>query len=329
MDASTLPASARKPDGGAPDETLCGPASSHEVLQPTAQRLPLVVASPHSGSDYPADFVAASRLDPLALRRSEDCFVDEIFAAAPALGAPLLRALFPRAFVDPNREPYELDPAMFADRLPDYANTRSPRVAAGLGTIARVVASGADIYREKLKFAQALKRIQDCYWPYHATLRALVEQTRERFGYCLLLDCHSMPSSGGPLERDSGGIRFDVVLGDCHGTACSAGITEAASSFLSGRGYRVSRNKPYSGGFVTRHYGRPEEGLHALQIEINRALYMDEERIARRPGLQALTADMAALLASLGETAILSLAPGTSGSRLSKDLPVERRRRKA
>ncbi|SMF51498.1 N-formylglutamate amidohydrolase [Tistlia consotensis] len=281
---------------------------SHEVLWPREQSLPLVVASPHSGSNYPAAFVAASRLDPLALRRSEDSFVDEIFAAAPELGAPLIRALFPRAFVDPNREPFELDPSMFADRLPDYANTRSPRVAAGLGTIARVVANGADIYRDKLRFAQALQRIQDCYWPYHASLRELVEQTRAQFGYCLLLDCHSMPSSGGPLERDAGGLRFDIVLGDCHGTACGSAISEAAARFLARHGYRVSRNKPYSGGFVTRHYGRPEEGLHALQIEINRALYMDEERIARGPGLKTLAADMAALLEHLGETARETLA---------------------
>ncbi|MEX0760250.1 MAG: N-formylglutamate amidohydrolase [Tistlia sp.] len=293
MDALALTASCR--------DLLEG--GSHEVRRPAEQRLALVVASPHSGNNYPAEFVSASRLDPLALRRSEDCFVDEIFGAAPDLGVPLLRALFPRAFVDPNREPFELDPAMFADRLPDYANTRSPRVAAGLGTIARVVANGADIYRDKLEFSQALKRIQDCYWPYHASLRELVEQTRSRFGRCLLLDCHSMPSSGGPLERDAGGLRFDIVLGDCHGTTCSTAISEAAAGFLSRHGYRVSRNKPYSGGFVTRHYGRPEEGLHALQIEINRALYMDEERIARGPGLASLTADMAALLEALGEVA--------------------------
>lgn len=298
MDASALSASPQSPFESKPLEAI-----SHEVLLPRQQRLPLVVASPHSGSIYPPDFVAASRLAPLALRRSEDSFVDEIFGAAPQLGVPLLRALFPRAFVDPNREPFELDPAMFADRLPDYANTRSPRVAAGLGTIARVVANGADIYREKLQFAQALKRIQDHYWPYHASLRELVEQTHARFGYCLLLDCHSMPSSGGPVERDSGGLRFDVVLGDCHGTSCSNALSEAAAHFLARRGYRVSRNKPYSGGFVTRHYGRPEEQLHALQIEINRALYMDEERIARGPGLKVLAADMAALLEALGEAA--------------------------
>ncbi len=298
MDSSALTAGPTSaPQGG-----------SHQVLSPGEQRLPLVVASPHSGSDYPAAFVAASRLDPLALRRSEDSFVDEIFAAAPGIGVPLLRALFPRAFVDPNREPFELDPAMFADRLPDYVNTRSPRVAAGLGTIARVVASGADIYRDKLKFSQALQRIQDCYWPYHAALRELVERTRAGFGYCLLLDAHSMPSSGGPMERDHGGLRYDIVLGDCHGTACDPAISEAAAAFLTRRGYRVSRNKPYSGGFVTRHYGRPEEDLHALQIEINRALYMDEERIARGPGLAGLAEDMTALMQALGETAQGSLA---------------------
>ena len=130
-----------------------------EVLQPQSQTVPLVFASPHSGTKYPPWFVAASRLDPVALRRSEDCFVDRLFAAAPEQGAPLLRALFPRAFVDPNREPFELDPAMFEDTLPSYANTNSARVAAGLGTIARVVSNGTEIYRGKLRFAEAAERI--------------------------------------------------------------------------------------------------------------------------------------------------------------------------
>lgn len=275
-------------------------SKTHEVLRPGLQSLPLVVSSPHSGADYPDSFVAASQLDPLMLRRSEDSFVDEIFACAPRLGAPLLRALFPRAFVDANREPYELDPSMFREPLPDYANTRSPRVAAGLGTIARVVANGAEIYREKLALTEALQRIRTYYYPYHAALAELVETTRRRFGYCLLLDCHSMPSSGGPMEADAGNPRIDFILGDCHGTACAAAVTETAARVLREAGFRVGRNKPYSGGFVTRHYGRPEEGLHALQIEINRALYMDEAAIRRRPGLKRLAALMPELVQALG-----------------------------
>ena len=155
--------SALPPAGAAPNPPI-------EVHQPARQTLPLVLSSPHSGEDYPEDFIAASRLDRLTLRRSEDSFVDELFAAAPALGAPLIRALFPRAYIDPNREPWELDPAMFEDELPAYANTGSPRVAAGLGTIARVVANGEEIYGRKLRFADAKARVERCYRPYHAAL---------------------------------------------------------------------------------------------------------------------------------------------------------------
>ena len=274
-------------------------ASTHEVIAPERQTVPLVFASPHSGSDYPAEFIAASRLDPVSLRRSEDSFVDELFGAAPRHGAPLIRALFPRAYVDPNREPFELDQSMFEDRLPAYANTGSPRVAVGLGTIARVVANGADIYRGKLLAAEALTRIRRHYWPYHRSLQALVEQTRNAFGCCLLVDCHSMPSVGGPMDRDPGRNRMDFVLGDCHGTACDPAITDAVERLLRNLGYRVARNAPYSGGFVTRHYGKPKTGTHGLQIEINRYLYMDETRIARGPGMSRLAQDLQSVIAML------------------------------
>lgn len=269
----------------------------HEIIRPERQTLPLVFASPHSGSDYSPDFLASSRLDPISLRRSEDSFVHEIFACAPAMGAPLLHALFPRAFVDPNREPYELDPAVFRDRLPPYANTSSPRVAAGLGTIARVVANGTSIYRRKLTLEEGLARIRSYYWPYHEALRGLVESTKERFGYCILVDCHSMPS-GGRGGRGAGAAAF--VLGDCHGTTCAPVVTQTAENALSAKGYTVVRNTPYAGGFVTRHYGKPQARVHALQIEINRNIYMDESRIERRPTLQALAADMRDLVAALG-----------------------------
>src|SRR5271163_1314844 len=204
-----------------------------DLRRPAAQILPLVVASPHSGSNYPADFVAASRLDPLTLRRSEDSFVDEIFAAAPRLGAPLLAARFPRAYLDVNREAYELDPTMFADPLPDYVNARSPRVRMGLGTIARVVASGEEIYGGKLCFAEAQERIEQLYLPYHATLTRLVEETAADFGFCLVVDCHSMPSgSQGNSSREAA----DIVLGDCHGAACAPQIVESARHYLMQRG---------------------------------------------------------------------------------------------
>ncbi|MCY4396269.1 MAG: N-formylglutamate amidohydrolase [Rhodospirillaceae bacterium] len=267
-----------------------------DVLEPAHRTAPVIFASPHSGADYPAEFVAASRLDPLALRKSEDSFVDELFAAAPAMGAPLLRARFPRAFLDANREPFELDPRMFADPLPAYVNTRSPRVAAGLGTIARVVSSGADIYCRKLRFDEALHRVNACYRPYHTALAGLIESTLAQFGVCLLIDCHSMPSVGGPADADSGRRRVDIVLGDCHGTSCDRQLTELARRTLARRGYVVRRNVPYAGAYTTRHYGAPQRGVHALQIEINRALYMDEASFRKTAGFGGLAANLAALI---------------------------------
>ncbi len=277
-----------------------GEESRHlEVLRPARQTVPLVFASPHSGTDYPPEFVAGARLDPLALRRSEDLFVDRLFLAAPERGAPLLRALFPRAFIDPNREPYELDPAMFEDALPDYANTGSARVAAGLGTIARVVANGQEIYRRKLRFAEAAERIETYYRPYHRTLEELVGETHERFGSALLVDCHSMPSVGGPMDPDAGRGRADFVIGDCYGSACAELVVETIEGALRGMGFAVLRNRPYAGGFTTSHYGRPRTGRHAVQIEVNRALYMDETTIEAHPGLAALAEKLTRLIDAL------------------------------
>jgi N-formylglutamate amidohydrolase len=265
---------------------------SIEVIAPAEQTLPLVLASPHSGADYPASFLAASRLDPLTLRRSEDSYVDEIFADAAALGAPLLRARFPRAYLDPNREPFELDPGMFEDELPAFVNTRSPRVRVGLGTIARVVATGEDIYAGKLRFAEAMVRIDRLYRPYHRALRQLVTTTRERFGSYLLIDCHSMPSGASPGERGVRRSRTDIVLGDCHGAACHPLIVETAHRTLSAKGYAVARNCPYAGGFTTAHYGQPGAQGHCLQIEISRGLYMDERSFERKAFLRQLALDM-------------------------------------
>jgi N-formylglutamate amidohydrolase len=270
-----------------------------EVDEPRRHRLAMVFASPHSGRDYPDEFVAASILDPLSLRKSEDAFVDELFAAAAAMGAPLLKALFPRALLDPNREAWELDPAMFDGPLPDYVNTDSPRVAAGLGTIARVVASGAEIYRGKLSFAEARRRIERLYQPYHAALATLVERTKRRFGHCILVDCHSMPSMGGPADTDQGTPRVDFVLGDCFGNSCSPAITAAVERTLENLGYRTVRNLPYSGGHTTRHYGKPVDGVHALQIEINRRIYMDETTHKKRPGFTRLQDHLGEVIAAL------------------------------
>ncbi|SLN35018.1 N-formylglutamate amidohydrolase [Oceanibacterium hippocampi] len=270
------------------------------IEAPAVQNLPFVYASPHSGRDYSETFLAASRLDPVTIRRSEDSFIDEVFAAAPECGAPLLKALFPRAYCDPNREPYELDPAMFAEPLPDFVNTTSVRVAGGLGTLARVVANGCEIYARKLSFAEAERRVRDCYNPYHRALARLLSDTRARFGFAVVVDCHSMPSIGGPMDQDDGDRRADIVLGDRYGTACAPALTDHAARALTDLGYRVARNAPYAGGHTTVRYGQPERGYHALQIEINRALYMDEERIERLPALGRLAADMTRLIERLG-----------------------------
>ena len=270
-----------------------------EVAEPAQQQVALVCASPHSGNDYPAAFLATSRLDPLTLRRSEDSFVDEIFGSAIALGAPLLKARFPRAYLDPNREPYELDPTMFADPLPAYVNSRSPRVQVGLGTIARVVATGEEIYAHKLRFADAVSRVDRLYRPYHQALRRLLAATTEIFAGYLLIDCHSMPSTAGPGEREFKRSSVDIVLGDCHGTSCHPAIMETAQRLLAAKGYRVVRNAPYAGGFTTSHYGAPQGGRHAMQIEINRALYMDERSIERKPFLGRISQDMSDLMSAL------------------------------
>ena len=290
------------------DGELPRPSPEAEILdlqQPVARSLPLVLASPHSGTEYPADFLAASRLDPVALRRSEDSFVDELFGAGPRLGAPLLSARFPRAYVDVNREAYELDPSMFADALPKFVNAGSPRVRMGLGTIARIVASGEEIYAKKLRFAEAQRRIERLYRPYHRALRGLVEETEALFGGCLLIDCHSMPSGTDSACERSGA---DIVLGDCHGVSCAPRFVEAARRLLTERGFAVAINSPYAGGFTTGHYGRPSVRRHALQIEVNRGLYMNERDYQRKPNFTRLVQDLAELVDHLGRVAQRCLA---------------------
>jgi N-formylglutamate amidohydrolase len=269
------------------------------IIRPAEQTVPLVFASPHSGDAYPPEFVSSVNLRFNVLRRSEDAFVDRLFQAATEHGAPLLKAHFPRVYVDPNREPYELDPGMFDSPLPEYVNRRSPRVAAGLGTVARVVATGEDIYARKLSFEEARRRIELNYFPYHQALSQLLADTHARFGCYLLVDCHSMPSVGGPMDADPGSRRLDFVLGDCFGTTCATAIVDLAEQSLQARGHTVHRNVPYAGGFTTRHYGRPAERKHALQIEVNRALYMDEARIEPSSALPAIAADLTLLIAAL------------------------------
>lgn len=266
------------------------------VHEPARQRVPVVFDAPHAGDQYPASFLAASRLDALALRRSEDAHVDALFAEMPRLGAPLMRARFPRAYLDLNREPYELDPRMFEGRLPPFANTRSMRVAGGLGTIPRIVADGQEIYRAKLPVEEGLRRVEALYKPYHRTLRGLLQRTSRAFGHAILIDCHSMPSTS--LGRDGAGTA-DFVLGDRYGTSCAPLVVDLIEDELRRRGFTVVRNKPYAGGFITEHYGEPAAGRHAVQVEINRALYMNERTIARAHGFTALARELEGTFAAV------------------------------
>ena len=254
-----------------------------EIIEPIRLQSCLVLSSPHSGSIYPAAFLASTRLDPISLRRSEDAFADALFMGAVRFGMPLLRARFPRAYLDVNREPYELDPRMFEGRLPSFVNSRSLRVAGGLGTIARVVGEAQEIYAKRLKVEDAIGRIEALYKPYHRALRDLLDRAVAQFGQTLLVDCHSMPScsaslSGGAPGRDDR-PKADFVIGDRYGTSCGRAVADMIDDQLSEFGYTVERNKPYAGGFITEHYGQPAQGRHAVQIEVNRGLYMDERQM--------------------------------------------------
>jgi N-formylglutamate amidohydrolase len=243
-----------------------------------------VFSSPHSGSVYPASFLTRTQLNQLTLRRSEDAHVEALFASAIGVGAPLLQARFPRAYLDLNREPYELDQRMFSDQLPDFVNTRSLRVAAGLGTIPRVVADAQEIYAAKLTVEEAFQRIESLYKPYHRVLRCLMERARRRFGVAVLIDCHSMPTNA---SRETGAAargkkpNLDFVIGDRFGHSCSSQIVETIEELLQQFGYKVQRNRPYAGGHITESYGKPALGWHAVQIEVARRLYMDETSLSR------------------------------------------------
>ena len=255
-----------------------------ETIRPRRLTAPIVFNSAHSGRDYPERFLKMTRLDHLSIRQSEDAFVDELFARAPHLGTPLLRAHFPRAYLDVNREPWELDPQMFVEPLSDRFNTTSPRVAAGLGTLARVVAENKPIYRELLSLDDARMRIEGIYIPYHATLQRLLSDAVNAYGVAVLIDCHSMPR----IARSGDRLAPDIVLGDRYGTTCATGLIDLCEMVFAGAGLRVARNRPYAGGFIARTYGRPQHGIHALQIEISRHLYMNEVTLEKGDGFNAI-----------------------------------------
>ncbi len=280
-----------------------------DVVEPTEVECPLVLSSPHSGSIYPRSFLSSSRLDAIALRRSEDAFVDDLFAGASAIGAPMLRARFPRAYLDLNREPYELDPRMFDGRLPGFVNTRSVRVAGGLGTIARVVGESQEIYAGRLSVEEGLDRIERFYKPYHAALRMLLDRAHARFDFAILIDCHSMPSVPTTVVTGDRRISTDFVVGDRYGTSGDLRLVQALEQAIRDRGYVVQRNKPYAGGFITENYGAPQNGFHAIQVEVNRSLYMDERALRRSSRFDEVKRDIEGILAAFAIAALAHRGP--------------------
>lgn len=257
---------------------------------------PVIFASPHSGRDYPSSFLSQALLDPSAIRSSEDAFVDQLFDCAPGLGSPLLAARVPRAYLDLNRAADELDPAVIEgiSRPP-----HNPRVSSGLGVIPRVVAGGRAIYRGKLPLAEAEARLRRFWHPYHRALAALVEETRAAFGQAVLIDCHSMPHEAIEAHTRPGHDRPEVVLGDRYGVAAGREVVDRIESAFAGVGLRVGRNAPFAGAYVAQAYGRPSRGVHVVQVEIDRALYMDEARIEPLAGFQAFRAQITQVVVEL------------------------------
>lgn len=284
------------------------------------RRNAFVFASPHSGRTYPKRFLEISNLDKSILRTSEDAYVDELFDSVTKFGSPLLTATYPRAYVDMNREPMELDPSMFSDKLPNNCNSKSSRVAVGLGTIPKLVTFDQQIYSKKLKFFEEKSRLDDIYTPYHIELKQLLLEAKAKFGWAALIDCHSMPSL--KLQPDSKiskklfsstpspNFDPDIILGDRYASSCSVHLMNITERLFRDLGYSVARNDPYAGGFCTSFYGRPKENIHAMQIEINRKLYLNEEKVVKRTGAtKKLSADISAVMAELTGLDLLHARP--------------------
>jgi N-formylglutamate amidohydrolase len=272
------------------------PQAAYSLLRPDRRETPAIFSSPHSGRDYPAALMARTSLDERAIRSSEDAFVDLLFGAAPRAGAPLLAARAPRAWIDLNRAADELDPALIDGVMRPQHN---PRVSSGLGVIPRVVANGRAIYRAKLTLPEAQSRIDRLWHPYHDALRGLIEESLDLFGQAVLIDCHSMPHEAIEAHGRPGHPRPEVVLGDRFGAAAGREVMEAVEESFAAAGLRVARNAPFAGAYIAQAYGRPSRGQHVVQIEIDRALYMDEVRIEPRPDYEAFQTLMDGVVARI------------------------------
>jgi len=277
------------------------------IIDADTDLVPLVISSPHSGEIYPPSLLSETRIERAYLRRLEDGCVDRLFCHGPRLGAPLLHARFARAYVDPNRGAFEFDPELFEGPLPGYVNLDSAKARAGLGSIPSRVAGHA-IYRSRLSYDEAQRRLRTAYWPYHHALQGLLAQAMTRFGFVLLLDCHSMPSLS-PNGTAAKGRGVDFALGDRYGRSCSGALVAAAEALLRSRGFTVARNRPYAGGHITASYGCPDADIHALQIEVRRGLYMDEHTLEPHDALEELQAVLRDLLIELAQFVTSDLMP--------------------
>ena len=249
--------------------------SAYMILAPKLWESAVVFASPHSGRDYSNTFRGQSILDSVILRSSEDAYVDQLIDYVPEFGAPLLLANAPRAFVDFNRSADELDPAIVSGA---QRRGQNPRIASGLGVIPRVVANGRSIYRGKIPMQEAKDRLRKYWHPYHEALLCLLKAAKSRHGYSVLIDVHSMPhdavSSPSKLVMPP-----EIVIGDRHGSSASSALVEEVEACFADAGLRTARNSPFAGAFITQHYGRPSANQHAIQIEIDRGVYLDEAHV--------------------------------------------------
>jgi N-formylglutamate amidohydrolase len=274
--------------------------TAFDLARPAQRTTSVVFASPHSGRAYPASFLRSAILDEREIRSSEDAFVDTLFTSAPQFGAPLLAACAPRAFIDLNRAPDELDPALI-DGV--RRNAHNPRVASGLGVVPRVVSNGRAIYRGKISLSEAHGRIVQYWRPYHDTLQALLDESLDMFGEAILIDCHSMPHEALENVGPPGSRRPDVVLGDRFGASASSAVVEQIEAAFDNAGLRVARNMPFAGAYIAQHYGRPSRRQHAVQVELDRSLYMDEKTLQPNSGFgpfRALLLGIIAEIAAIG-----------------------------
>ncbi|WP_106746818.1 N-formylglutamate amidohydrolase [Yoonia maritima] len=275
--------------------------TSYDLIRPAVRSTSVVFASPHSGRDYTSAFLNVAELDATEIRSSEDAFIDQLYDEAPNFGAPFINALAPRAFVDLNRGPDELDPALIEGV---HRKPHNPRIASGLGVIPRVVANGRHIYRGKISLSDAHNRIANYWRPYHDQLQTLMDESNRAYGESILIDCHSMPHEALMTMNLQNAPRPDIVLGDRFGSTASAGIMDRVEAAFVDVGLRVARNAPFAGAYIVQKYGRPSKSQHAIQVEMDRALYMNEQTLEPNADFASFKSLIRAATASIAEIGV-------------------------